>query len=401
MKKENKQTNQYAKPNEIFVDLVKIAKSYKKKDQKDLDLYMRDAKSKIAQLLIDYTNQRNLVKNLRNKTKTQRVFNSVIYSETEIWSEVNITITDVIGQWEKNFRHMVLKGRPLSHASGAGAVRLEKNDDIIGYFRNSLKNTFADLFIKHRAQKRSGEEITFSTMHRDTDDDNERNFEDTLASADTSRVMIKTYKKDMISHLRLYDKENQTRLARVFVALMNPRYNGAITVIQNRLKINNKNFNDSKDMIQKILLQEFGDISQELIANYESQRGVFEELGSGNKESRKTKSRREQKALAKKRPCRFNVVYGQKPITKTKYSYYVTVLVDRSVTMKEISYTPKNNWENIFKKEANIVGKPGQMDKMKIKLEKLIKKEMSEAQKIVENNKSHAVDDEDDLLLAA
>jgi hypothetical protein len=403
MNKTQLTTKQATDPSlELFSNLVKVAKSFKK-DPSGIDQFISNAKSEIAKLLIDYTKQRHLVKGLRNKTKSQRVFNSVIYSETEIWSEIYITIADVATQWEKNFRHMIATGKPFSHSSGKGAVRMERNTDIVGYFRNSLKNTFADLFIKHQAQKRSGEEKTFSSMQRDSDDDHERNYEDTLESSESSRVMIQSYKRDMISHVRNYDKKNKTSYARLFVALMNSRYKGAITVIQKKLKMNNKNFNESKNMIQKILIQEFGDVSQELISSYDAQRSVFEDLGNGNKASRKSANRSIQKALEKKRPCRFNVVYGAKPVQgKNKCSYYVTVLVDRSVTMKEISYSPKANWETIFKKEAVIVGKPGQMDKMKAKLEKMVKKEMGEAQQIVERNK-YALnsDDEDEMLIAA
>jgi hypothetical protein len=397
----NKATNQpivstgYEPTLEIFTDLKKIAKGFRK-DRKGLEAFVEDSKNKITVMLIEFTKKRRLIQDLKRKTASQVAFNNVIYNEDEIWGEVHLAISALLKQWSANFMNMVDKGRPLAHSSGKGAVRLEKANDLCGYYRNSLSNGFADLFIKYHALKRDAAEVNFSSMYPESDEENERNFEDTIASSSSNDVIIRSYKRDMINHLRSYDKKSGTRVAHLFVALMNPRYNGAVTVIQSKLGINNKNFNENKAVLERLLKEEFGDISQELMTHFELKRGAFEDLEKGNKASRKYKNRKKQKMLEKKanKPCRLNLIYGQRKDKNGKCVYYVTVMVDRSKTIKEIAYSP-DNWENIFKKEEVLAGKPNQMDKMKPKLEKMIRKELEEAQKIanISKNKSSEIDD--------
>jgi hypothetical protein len=241
----------YGKTTEIFFDWKKIAKAYKK-DAPGLELFISEAKNKITSMLYEAIRIRKIIPDLRRKCESQKVFANVIFNDDEIWGEVNVVICTMLIRWEKICRAAVAASGTLAHSNGEGELRMHTESDLIGYFRNSLVNAFADLFVKHNAQKRAANEVSFSSMGSDSDED-ERSFEETLASNNSNDVIFNSYKRDMIKFLRAYDKQNSSKLARLFVALINPRNNGAVTLIQRKLKICSRAFLVSLNALLLIL----------------------------------------------------------------------------------------------------------------------------------------------------
>lgn len=377
---------QIVKKEELFFDWKDLSKKFKN-NEAELEKFIQESKSQIASMLIEATKIRRIVPELLRKTSSQSSLSQIVYNEDEIWGEVRLVICHVLQRWETICRISLSSKKKVKHATNGTELRMNTESDIIGYFRNALQNSFADLFIKHNAQKRAASETTFSGMNLENNEDKERTFEDTLACSRSNELILNTYKRDMINYLRNYDRKNNTRTARLFVAMMNPRHNGAITTIQSKLKINNKNFNETKDLLIKLIGEEFADVSREVLNYMNEKRGFFEDLEVENKISRKYKNRKKQKALDNKKPlpCRMNVIYGQRLNPDNKWTYYATVTVDRSKTPKIVAYMPEN-WENIFKHEETIVCKSNQMEKIRPKLEKVIKKQLLVAKKLVESS---------------
>jgi hypothetical protein len=218
-------------------------------------------------------------------------------------------------------------------------------------------------------------------MSKDADSEDERLFDETISNHSDKELIFKTYISDMIRYLRNYDKKKGTRLARLFVTLINPRHGGAVIQIQKKLGISNKTFNDDKALISSLLSMEFGDISHEIISFFEQRRHLFSDHAAENKASRKFDNKKKQEQEDQKsRPYRMNVIYGQKPCAKDKSKsvYYVTIQIDRSKTKSIVAYST-DGWEKVYKKEETMTGKPGELDKMKLKLQKLVKIDIKEA----------------------
>jgi hypothetical protein len=378
--KMEQQKEQQTQANQISFDWKSLRKTYGK-DKAGLELFIKDSKNKIALTLIETVKRRGFIQDLLRRCTTQSALNNVILSDDDVWGEVNLVIAALVERWELVCRAEIGK-KKIKHSSIDGDLRMHTQNDIVGYFRCSLKNSFADLFTKHTAQKRSANEVTFSNiMSKDADSDDERLFDETIANTSDKELIYKTYISDMIQYLRSYDRENGTRLARLFVALINPRNCGAVIQIQKKLGISNKNFNDHKDVISRLLRAEFGELSFEIISYFEQRKHVFADHAAENKASRKFKNKKKQELEDKKsRPYRMNVIYGQKINNKDKSKsvYYVTIQIDRSKTKSIVAYST-DGWEKVYKKEEKIVGKPGQLDKMKQKLQKLVKDELEEA----------------------
>lgn len=364
----------------LYFDWKSINKKYSK-DKFGQEVFIKESRDKIAEELISFVKKRGVVQDLLRRCHTQSVLNSVIFTDDDVWGEIHLVMTAVLDRWETVCRAQLNK-KKVKHSTIDGDLRMHTYNDIMGYFRCALKNCFADLFTHHSAQKRSATEVTFSNMaSKDSDTEEERLFEDTLANCDHKDVIFKAYRNDMIRFLRAYDRENKTRLARLFVALINPKNNGAVIHIQQKVGISNKNFNEQKDKIAKILKEEFGDLSQEIMSYFEAKRPVFSDLEAGNKASRKFKNRKEQEIQDQKaRPYRMNIIYGQRmnPADSSKPIYYATVLIDRSKTKNIVAFSV-DGWENIYKKEEKITGKPGQLELMKPKLEKMMSGHIQEA----------------------
>lgn len=356
-------------------------------NQVDFEFFIKDSRNKIAEELIEFVKKKVIVQDLLRRCQTQNTLNNVIFSSDDVWGEIHLVITAVLDRWESVCRAEMesrasKSKRKLKHASIDGDLRMHTYNDIIGYFRCALRNAFADLFTHHSAQKRAANEVTFSNMlSKDADGEDDRLFEDTLANSDHSDLMFRAYRSDMIRYLRHHDLEKGTKLARMFVSLINPKNNGAVIKIQEKLGISNKVFNEQREEICEVLNKEFGELSHEIISYFEKKRHAFSDLESGNKAARKFKNRKTQEAEDdKSRPYRMNVVFGQKsnPEEPNKPIYYASVMIDRSKTKNIVAYSV-DNWERVYNHEEKLVGKPGQLDKIKPKLEKLISPHLAEA----------------------
>jgi hypothetical protein len=368
----------------------KIKKLYKG-DKGGLELFVAASKNQIAKYLMLETRKRGMVQDLVRKCASQSCFNQVIRGKDDIIGELDEVIANTTQRWEKYCREIVGNNKKMAHATKEGALRLDNDQDIMGYYRNSAKNAFADLFIHHHAQKRAASEVNFSSLLSNNDEDNERTYEEGIVCTKTSKISFNQNKLAMINTLRNYDKKSgkKTKLARVFVAMMNPRYNGAVTVIQNRLKLNNKSFNEAKEGIVFLLRENFGDIKKEVIDFLDNSQGAFSDLEQGNRKSRQYKSRKEQKQIENNtaKPCRLNEVYGQKahPTNNKKVIYYALVQVQRSKTAKPVPFT-LDAWDTIYNKEERVEGKPDQLKKYKEMFQKKMKKAVEEASKIANSN---------------
>jgi hypothetical protein len=367
-----------------------IKKQYKN-DKEGLDRFIASTKEDISKNLIIETKRRKMVPNLARKCASQSCFNQVIRGQDDVWGELLEVMATTVNRWEKYCREIVDNNKKMQHASQKGSLRMDDENDILGYYRNSVSNAFADLFIHHKAQKRAAPEVNFSSLLTKNDEENEKNYEDGIVCPNNNKNSFNQNKAEMIKTLKAYDKKSgrKTKFARVFVALMNPRYNGAVTVIQGKLKMNNKNFNEAKEGIAFILREQFGDVRKEIIDFLDNSRGLFDELEQGNKASRQYENRKELKAIEKltPKPCRTNIIFGQKmhPTKPNQWIYYGFVQVQRSKTPKIIAYSP-DNWDQIFYKEEQIEGKGNQNTKIKPKLEKMLKKAIEEAEKISRSN---------------
>lgn len=381
MVREEKYTTQGT---QISFDWKTLRKRFSK-DKVNFEYFIRDSKNDIALLLIETVRKRGFIQDLLRRCTTQTVLNHVILSDDDVWGEINLVIASLVERWEAVCRAEIGR-KKIKHASIEGDLRMHTQNDIIGYFRCALKNAFADLFTKHSAQKRSANEVAFSSiLGKDSDSEDERLFEETIAGTSEKDLVFRSHRADMIRHLRAYDRKNNTKLARVFVAIINPRNNGAVIGIQEKLGISNKNFNDSKDAISRLLRAEFGELSFEIIDYFESKKPLFSDKAAENKASRKFKNRKKQELEDKKsRPYRMNVIYGQKVNMKDdrKSVYYVTIQIDRSKTKSVVAYST-DGWEKIFKREEKIVGKSGQLEKMKKKLQKMVADDIEEANKLL------------------
>jgi hypothetical protein len=380
---------------------VQLKKLYKN-DEAGLEAFITAAKNDIAKLLIVETKKRKMVQDLTRKCASQSCFNQIIRGPDDVWGELFEVMTTTIKRWEKYCREIVSNNKQMQHATKEGSLRMATEDDIVGYYRNSAKNAFADLFIHHRAQKRAAPEVNFSSLLTKNDEENEKSYEEGIVCQKSNKISYNQNKAEMIKTLRAYDKKQskKTSLARVFVALMNPRHKGAVTVIQKKLKLNNKTFNETKESIAHILRESFGDCRKEIIDFLDTDRGMFDDLEQGNKASRQYENRAEQKLLEKNtpKPCRLNVIYGQRmhPTSPNKRVYYAMVQVQRCKTAKIIAYSP-DNWESIYNKEEKIEGKENQLSQYRPKLEKLMKKQIEEAKKLVSSNGNFEINPSIDL----
>ena len=356
-------------------------------DQVKIDLFISTSKNELAAMLVDLTKKRKLDYNLLQKCSTQTRMSKLIGSRDEVWGEVHSAIASILERWGVYARTLITTKRRIVHQSKTSDLKLDSLDDIIGYYKVALLNNFRDIFQSQKAQKRSGSEISFySNNGTDSEEDKEMDLEQTLSSNSHSNQIFNEYKRDIISYLRGLDRKNDTKLCNLFVVSMNPRYNGAVTLIQNRLGMNNKTFREQMKVLSDQVLKEFKDVSGEIIKLMDSRRYMFEDLEKGNKFSRQYENRKRQKTIDEKslRPTRVNLIFGQKPVDEKnkKWVYYAQVSVDLSKTNNVVVYS--DNWENIFKREIKIEGSSNQMSSIRPKLEKKIKKDLLEAQKLSE-----------------
>jgi hypothetical protein len=374
----------------------------KVKTTEDLANFIHTSKTEIANLILQTTKKRNLTLTLLRKCSSQSSLKNVIYNADEVRGEVDLVICYILSRWDK-YARATMRKKKLIYGKEKKALRLDSPNDIIGYYVRSLEHSFADLFTRYNAQKRFAAEVTFSSVYpKAADEDDQRHFEDDIISSSSQDLVFNSYKRDMINFLRAYDAASATRLAKMFVVMINPRHHGAIVQIQKRLRINNKNFNESKALIGELLRKEFGDISGEVIAYYESKRWAFEDLELGNKKERTYENRKNQQRIEQKssRPVRLNVIYGQRPDRedKKKWRYTINIVVDRSKTFNATSSLPEH-WVRLdeYCETKEVIGKANEFEKMKMRLEKLAKKELYNAEKFVENNNknTHNTDGDD------
>lgn len=248
-------------------------------------------RDQLCQCLLMLSTRRKMVESVSNKYKTNHLLSNE-FSYEEVHGELVITISQVLNAWEG---YWIKNGKPKSKTSTIGIeinsnseTKLKYFGEITGYFVNAFKNNISKKYSKFKTDKRSALK---SYVHIDAasqnaqDDDVNKNAIEAYTSYNPED--LRNYKQsvaDFVRFLRDVDlKENQKQLAiykqrqlipmkrksclaRLFVALMNPRYKGNIDLVKENLGFTDYIFKRNREIMIKKLQQEFKDEGLEMLS---------------------------------------------------------------------------------------------------------------------------------------
>lgn len=330
------------------------------------ELFTRDS---LCVNLLKIAKQRKIAKTYSDRYQSHYKLASEFNLE-EVNGELLTTITQVINAWEVywDLKHK----RKTSHN-----IQLSPNTDlstfgfVVGYLVTSFKNNMSKKYTKFTTEKRSSAK-QFIYLDSSQEEHINNSYEGLIAEK-TGYIDNYEYKDAisfLIRELRKIDKvENEKQqniyagnpvpmkrksyLAKLFVALLNPRYQGNLDQIRINFGWTDYIFKRNKSILFEKMQTDYSELGINLlnyVVNSQHDRNIGE-----IKEKEKAKTIKK-KAVA-------NSVFGMK-VEGNKTKYYLTVTID------EVSFGGKQQTIQVVKQHEIISNKkkPISYDEAKTKL---------------------------------
>ena len=246
------------------------------------------SREEIALFLIKTAKKANLV-NRKVKAFSTHPHFSVIYNKEELQEILNITIAKVVNAHEAYILKCKGKEIPEDYPSISDELDLSTFGNLTGYMRSAYDNNVSKDYKKHIATKRSGELISYdSASQEDSDDSKQGNAvlnqlqEDSIEDI-TDEKEYKRLIKEILFFLKKYDKkmnelyakrnkgeireEKKSRLAYLFLYLINPKYKAKYVYIKDKLPWTQYLYKKYKEELSSVILNNFSD-EAEFLYNY-------------------------------------------------------------------------------------------------------------------------------------
>jgi hypothetical protein len=260
------------------------------------------------------------------------------FSSDEMQGEIHIAAV-YVAQAVENYLARKEK-RPLPHSIKLKATtKLNTFGLVVGYFTTTVQNRTAKKYNLYRTEKRSAKKQfvsmdKFGAFSRGAEDKDGWSLHQELTAPGSMEQNFE-YKQTLgyvITALRQKDKalnqemaikyapapvpmKNISCLARLFVALMNPRYQGNIVQIQKNLKITEYIFKRNKEVLTDLLRKEFP----------EACAGLLYHLNNVN-QSQIANVKEKDKKKQEKRKLEVHSVFSMKnEKNKARYSYTISI----------------------------------------------------------------------------
>jgi hypothetical protein len=301
----------------------------------DSRLFTRDT---LCLNLLKVTKRRKMAETISSRYKTNMML-AQEFSLEEVQGELLTTMTQVINAWEIYWDKKNKKNKNKEYSMNLSSnTKLSTFGEITGYFVNAFKNNMSKKYGKFKTEKRSTAKqfIYLDAPIVQKDENSKRSHYDSLVDKN-SDVDTFEYKQSigyLISELRSFDKKEnekqslayqgksnvpikrQSHLARLFVALLNPRYQGNIDQIRLNLGWTDYIFKRNRDILFKKLRHDYSQLGEALLSHVLESQG--DDLVGDIKETEKKSS------LPKKLEVH-SVFSMKKEENKTKYSLTVSV----------------------------------------------------------------------------
>lgn len=245
----------------------------------DSRLFTRDT---LCLNLMKVAKRRKMAETIAYRYKSNAML-SQEFSYEEVHGELLTTITQVINAWETYWANKSKK-KSNYDITLSSKTSLSYFGEITGYFVNAYKNNISKKYGKFKTEKRAAVKQFVYLDAPISGDESSKNSYDSLVSKNSSADLIE-YNQSigyLIKTLRAYDKKEnlkqqelfngkevplkrQSHLARLFVALLNPRYQGNIDQIRENFGWTDYIFKRNKEVLFKKLKSEHSELGNILL----------------------------------------------------------------------------------------------------------------------------------------
>ena len=342
------------------------------------------SRDQLCHFLLMLSTRRKMAETVANKYRTNAKL-SQDFSYEEIHGDLVITISQVLNAWEGYWsKKKKIKSKTIGiKINSAKGLRMKTFGEITGYLVNAFKNNVAKKYARFKTDKRAAAK-SFVHLDSSTEEHTNNAYEAYISHEPIKDVEYKHTLNSFIKFLRDVDrKENekqttsygtkgnvpmkkQSSLARLFVALLNPRYKGNIDLIRERLNWTDYIFKRNKEILFKKLRNEYQDIGLSMLAH------AIDMISSPVSESSDDNEKSSYKIPKK---MEIHKIYGMKPDGKNQ-KYTLTISIDEF---------KNGSWISVKKIEKKLIVKPNSLsfDEAKKKLESTSQKEFIQAQNLI------------------
>ena len=345
-----------------------------------------------ANLSIIKANRNDLCIELLNVAKKQRMVDYQVnkyknnsrlcneFSHEEITGLLYETISQCLCKFDE-FKKAKRSGKKQE-------LKFETFGILKGYFINAFLNNVSKLYTKHKTEKRAAAKTMVYLESSSTDENSSKNTLESLVSYNPSDE--REYKATLdlfIRHLRSYDKKvNESlrnknakkskfsKLAHMFVCLINPRYKGDQDKIKKLLGMSDHVFKENRKNLISKLQSDFPEMGKEALS-------YVIERDSSQVGEMKEKEKQKQKAIE----YRVNTYFSMQTVTPNKNKkqntykkYSQKILLEKLQNGKWVVDKEK---EKVILDKKNVVS----FDEAKEKLKAMSQKEMSLFKKMASN----------------
>ena len=302
----------------------------------DSSLFTRDT---LCLNLLKVANRRKMAATISNRYQTNKKL-AAEFSYEEVNGELLTTITQVINAWEAYWKREN-KEVDNSGIQLAASTDLSTFGSLVGYLMTAFKNNISKKYSKFKTEKRASAK-QFVYLDSSQEEHINNAYEGMIADKNSTldKMEYNNAINYLIKELRSFDKKENTKqsalakgrevpikrksfLAKLFVALLNPRYQGNLDQIRINFGWTDYIFKRNKEMLFRKLKSEHADLGLNLL-NFIVTSQHEQAIGE-------MKEKEQEKQLPKQLAA--HSVFGMtKEGAKTKYT--MTVTVDQMVNGK-------------------------------------------------------------------
>lgn len=287
------------------------------------------------------------------------------FSKEEIESDLLETIVHVLNAWETYWGRKKKK-KVANPINLAPTTELNTFGKVKGYLLQAFQNNLRKKYTQYKTDKRSLSKVVISLdapAHQDDGSNATKSLHDELV-AGNCEIARHEYQQGiafLIKHLRNYDKtenerlsklyphgplavKRQSRLAWLFVMLLNPRYQGNIEEIRDRLGWTDYIFKRNRELLFSRLRSDYPELGGSLLSHIvqTQHQGVIGEA----RESKRAET------SPKKKQFEVHSVFSMKQ-EKSKTKYSLTVSIDELVN---------GSWKPVKVVKKRVLVMPGTSD---------------------------------------
>ena len=348
-------------------------------NQVDSSLFSRDS---LCLNLLKVAKRRKMAETVASRYQTNKLLASE-FSYEEVNGELLTTITQVINAWE-SFWKRENKQKDDSGIQLAAATDLSTFGSLTGYLVTAYKNNISKKYSKFKTEKRSSAK-QFVYLDSSQEEHINNAYEGLIADKNNAvdKMEYNNAVNFLIKELRSFDKKEnakqaqiykakpipmkrQSFLAKLFVALLNPRYQGNLDQIRINFAWTDYIFKRNKEMLFRKLKNEHSELGLSLL-NFIVTSQHDQSVGELKEKEQKLKIPKKLEAHS---------VFGMtKEGSKTKY--YMTICVNQYLEGKwkvfqvvkkhELILSEKNKNLSFDEAKSQLSAKAaGDMDKAKL-----------------------------------